>query len=178
MSDMNRANSPLFIPYHQRPIISRLSLNLPILIICFISLNSLSYADECGRIIPLYQDSLKQFEVAHKSYLEAGCTEGNQSKNCKRLGAAVREIQGVVHMFTLRLKSLSCTLQKRIESPCERLLKMIYYPVLLGHNPFYHQKYQQLFFQPIFSQQTNFYFLFYKNQFFYVFLIHFVFLYH
>jgi hypothetical protein len=120
MSDFNRDITPL---YSQRPLIAHLSAYL--LLILFLSITSISYADECGRLIPLYQDSLKQLEVAHKSYLEAGCSEGDHSGSCKRLGTAVREIQGVVHMFMLRLKSLSCTLQTKIKSPCERLLKMI-----------------------------------------------------
>ena len=125
MSDFHRAIDLLFRSQHERPLISRIPLKIPMLLVLFFSLHSTSYADECGRLIPLYQDSLKQLEVAHKSYLEAGCSEGDHSGNCKRLETAVREIQGVVHMFMLRIKSLSCTLQTRIESPCERLLKMI-----------------------------------------------------
>ena len=82
-------------------------------------------ADQCSEIVKLYQKSLRQYNLAQKSYLKAGCLESSKDKaQCKGLEAAAREIQSTVDMFAMRANLLKCSPQDAKKEPsnrCDRL---------------------------------------------------------
>ena len=78
-------------------------------------------ADQCSEIVKLYQESLRQYNSAQKSYLKAGCLESSKDKaQCKGLEAAAREIQATVDMFAMRANLLKCSPNDAKKSPVNR----------------------------------------------------------
>ena len=80
------------------------------------------YAEECSTLIPLYQNSLKQLATGEKAFLTQGCSDNPESPKCKKVAMAIREMQGSVMMFSLRLKALKCHPEYSVpKTPCQRL---------------------------------------------------------
>ena len=83
------------------------------------------YAEECSTLIPLYQNSLKQLAEGEKVFLAQGCSDEPGSPKCKKVAMAIREMQGSVMMFSLRLKALKCHPEYSApKTPCQRLKVM------------------------------------------------------
>ena len=79
------------------------------------------WADQCSEIVKLYQESLRQYNLAQKSYLKAGCLESGDNKSqCKGLEAAAREIQATVDMFAMRANLLKCSPKDATKVPANR----------------------------------------------------------
>ena len=86
--------------------------------------NSL-YAEECSTLVPLYQNSIKQLTQGEKVFLAQGCSDNPESAKCKKVAMAIREMQGSVMMFTLRMKALKCHPEYSApKTPCQRLTIM------------------------------------------------------
>ena len=97
---------------------SRLKISL---FIVFIVLANPVWADQCSEIVKLYQESLRQYNSAQKSYLKAGCLESAGDKSqCKGLEAAAREIQATVDMFAMRANLLKCSPKDATKVPANR----------------------------------------------------------
>ena len=91
------------------------------LFILFVALPHLAWADQCSEIVKLYQESLRQYDLAQKSYLKAGCLESAGDKSqCKGLEAAAREIQATVDMFAMRANLLKCSPKDATKAPANR----------------------------------------------------------
>jgi hypothetical protein len=88
------------------------------------SLISLAMADECKNLIPLYQQSLQQLKDAETTFLKESCLESSRNKKCQELSSAVREIQGILQMFTARLKVLQCNPNKQQLNPCQKFTRI------------------------------------------------------
>ena len=82
------------------------------------------WADECKTLMPMYQQSVRQLKAAENAFLKASCQENPDKKECIELSTAVREIQGVLQMFVMRLKSLACDPQKQTLNPCQKFKKI------------------------------------------------------
>ena len=83
------------------------------------------WAEECSTLIPLYQNSLEQLAQGEKIFLTQGCSDDPESTKCKKVAMAIREMQGSVTMFSLRLKALQCHPEySKPKTPCQRLQSM------------------------------------------------------
>lgn len=85
---------------------------------------SSAMADECKHLIPLYQQSLQQLKDAETTFLKESCLENYRTKKCQELSSAVREIQGILQMFTARLKVLQCNPNKQSLNPCQKFTRI------------------------------------------------------
>ena len=83
-----------------------------------------SYAEDCPTIVKLYHSALKQYQSAQQGYLSSGCQESSeQTKHCKGLEAASREMRSTVEMFAQRARGMGCKPTDDRRSPvssCER----------------------------------------------------------
>lgn len=81
-----------------------------------------AHAEECSTLIPLYQNSIKQLAEGEKVFLTQGCSDNPEGPKCKKVAMAIREMQGSVMMFSLRLKALKCHPEYSVpKTPCQRL---------------------------------------------------------
>ena len=96
-----------------------------LLISTLLSLKNKGWAEECSTLIPLYQNSLEQLAQGEKIFLTQGCSDDPESAKCKKVAMAIREMQGSVMMFSLRLKALQCHPEySKPKTPCQRLQSM------------------------------------------------------
>lgn len=97
-------------------------LSVLVLAVIYLTLSvKTAWAEQCSEIVKLYQESLRQYDLAQKSYLKAGCIESPENKaQCKGLEAAAREIQATVDMFAMRANLLKCNPQDAKKAPANR----------------------------------------------------------
>lgn len=105
-------------------LISVISVISLIFVISLMGSVSETYADECQTLISLHKEGFSRLQETQKAFLSAGCTEAEETHRCKKLGMALREIQGVVKMMSLRLRGLSCK-ERPPATPCDRLYRML-----------------------------------------------------
>lgn len=84
-------------------------------------LQGYAQAQECQTLLPLYQKTLEELAHGEKLFLSQGCSDQSDHSKCKKLAMAIREMQGSLGMFSLRLKALKCDPQKKTKTPCQRL---------------------------------------------------------
>ena len=92
---------------------------------------SLSHAQPqaklCAELMPLYKESLTQYQEAQQAYLKAGCNEQSEEALCKRLALSGRELMSALQMLSARLQAASCdpTQPAQPMSECERTQRLL-----------------------------------------------------